>query len=164
MAQSAFSPEKTEQEAAAENLEATGPLITKLEQSQPKLRTEEDIPVLKFQETEKLIETQPAYQNQNDAGLEDYQQTPTVQQKYDLVSKNNQDQDDVLESNLQNCKFQQVNGPEPEDSECMDIVSLKSSKTYNILNNKHTKQKSAIAEENLRRRTNSQENQLTSQS
>ena len=46
----------------------------------------------------------------------------------------------------------------------MDIVSLKSSKTYNILNNKHTKQKSAIAEENLRRRTNSQENQLTSQS
>lgn len=98
----------------------------------------------------------------NDNDLEDYQQTPTVQQKYDLVSKNDQDQDDISESNLQNCKFQQVNGPEPEDSECMDIVSLKSSQTYNILNNKHMQHKSNIADENLRRRTNSQENRISS--
>lgn len=60
---------------------------------------------------------------------------PTVQQKYDLVSKN-QEQDDI-EENLQNCNFQQMNGPEPEDSECMEIVSMRSSQTQNIMNTRH---------------------------
>lgn len=58
------SPEKLEQgdsKATEEGLRATGPLITRLESNQPKIKTDEDIPVLKFQETEKLIETQPTF-------------------------------------------------------------------------------------------------------
>ena len=43
--------------------------------------------------------------------------------KYDLVSKNGDKED--IEKSLENCNFYQT-GPEPEDSECMEIVSMRS--------------------------------------
>ena len=67
-------------------------------------------------------------------------------QKYDLVSKNDDN------DSLSNCNFQQVTGPEPEDSECM---SLRSTQTQNIQADSNQK--------GVLRRMNSQENLLTSQ-
>jgi hypothetical protein len=47
-----------------------------------------------------------------------------------------------------------MNGPEPEDSEQMEMMSMKSSQTYNVL--RINKQKTQEP-----RRTNSQENRIS---
>lgn len=52
-----------------------------------------------------------------------------VLQKYDLVSKNDNDQEEIF----QNCKFQHQIGPEPEDSEGLERMSLRSSQTLNVI-------------------------------
>ena len=89
------------------------------------MRTDEDIPALKCQETHKLIEdsvqSKPTLHLKNE--IKDVpEQVPTVEQKYDLVVK---DQKEDFEESLPQ-RF--LNGQEPEDS-MMDMVSLKSSQT-----------------------------------
>lgn len=102
-------------------------------QNQPKIKTDEDIPI-KFKDDENFIGPQH-----------------NVHQKYDLVSKN-QDEDDI-ENSLNNCNFQKMNDQEPEDSQ-MDMISLRSTQTQNVMMAMATNQTGAL------RRMNSQENIL----